>query len=110
MRLASRSSPSPSPRTFASLTGYGGQPSPTGRANRSRERRERLAKVGGKAGIRTLRSGASKWLMARGFWLQSSRGQSVGRSLPFAAVTSSSLESTGVVETFWQRWRDGRNH
>ena len=41
--------------------------------------------------------------MARDFWPQPPRGQSVARSLPFAAVTPNSLESSGVVETCWRR-------
>jgi hypothetical protein len=57
----------------------------------------------GEAGIRTLGLRASNPLMARDFWRQRSWGQSVARSLPFAAVTPSSLDSTRVVETLWQR-------
>ena len=56
-------------------------------------------RIGWEAGIRTLRPRVPNSLMARDFWRQASQGQSVARSLMFAAVTSTPLESTRVVET-----------
>jgi hypothetical protein len=59
---------------------------------------------GGERGIRTLRKRVRNLLMARDFWRQQHWGQSVAGPLPFAAVTSSPLECTRVVETsFWRR-------
>jgi hypothetical protein len=65
--------------------------------------------IGGERGIRTLRASVSNSLMARDFWRQRSWGQSVAGSLPFAAVTSSPLECTRVVETFWRRIPGGHD-
>src|SRR5262245_3467870 len=70
---------------------YGGQPSQdvqvTRPANRSRERRERSAKVGGEAGIRTLRMRVSKLVMTRDFWLRRSNSRlNCSRSLSSAVL------------------------
>jgi len=42
--------------------------------------------------------------MARDFWQQGFRSQSVSRFLQFTSMISNLLDSTTVVETFWRRW------
>jgi hypothetical protein len=63
------------------------------------------AKIGGEAGIRTLRTRFAKLMMAKDFWQQVFAKHHVPAESLSARVSASLRESTTVLATSWQRRR-----